>query len=399
MTRTPTAEEELSGAARKTYVSTETNLTKEEVIKKITAPSARCVAVGNVWGNDLVPNSQQWNYPTEKPEALIQIPVEAATDVGDIVLDCFVGSGTTAAVSQKSGRRWIGCDINKGSIQVTSQRLQSIISEQEEVSTGRLTAEDGTAQPAQLSFTGHKVNDYDLHIQHNEAVILALECIGVTTTLKDAFFDGTRGKELVKVIPFDHPLSPLDLEEVKSELKTRPTEDRDVLLVCLGKEIASDAWLEEYNKLRKTSVPNKIRVIELKTDPKYKGFFIHTPPEAKVTVSADDGKNVIVKVHDFVSYSVIERLKQQGGPLTPEPADWKSMVDSVSVDVDYTHEVFNIALVDAPVDRKEVVEGYYEIPIKTRKKKFVVAVKIVDVLGEEVLKTFDISREAKVGKR
>ncbi len=50
-----------------------------------------------------------------------------ATAPGDLVLDCFIGSGTTAAVAQKLGRRWIGCDINKGAIQTTSKRLQSII--------------------------------------------------------------------------------------------------------------------------------------------------------------------------------------------------------------------------------------------------------------------------------
>lgn len=53
-----------------------------------------------------------------------------ATAPGDLVLDCFIGSGTTAAVAQKLGRRWIGCDINKGAIQTTSKRLQSIIQEQ-----------------------------------------------------------------------------------------------------------------------------------------------------------------------------------------------------------------------------------------------------------------------------
>jgi len=52
------------------------------------------------------------------------------------------------------------------------------------------------APPAQLGFTAHRVNDYDLAIQHNEAVNLACEHIGVTRTLADAFFDGTSAASL-----------------------------------------------------------------------------------------------------------------------------------------------------------------------------------------------------------
>ena len=70
-------------------------------------------------------------YPTQKPEALLErLSFDASPIADDIVLDCFIGSGTTAAVAQKLGRRWIGCDINKGAIQTTSKRLQAIIREQ-----------------------------------------------------------------------------------------------------------------------------------------------------------------------------------------------------------------------------------------------------------------------------
>ncbi|MFZ1574717.1 MAG: site-specific DNA-methyltransferase, partial [Chromatiaceae bacterium] len=64
------------------------------------------------------------HYPTEKPEALLDRIISVTTKPGDLVLDCFIGSGTTAAVAQKLGRRWIGCDINKGAIQTTAKRLQ-----------------------------------------------------------------------------------------------------------------------------------------------------------------------------------------------------------------------------------------------------------------------------------
>ena len=65
---------------------------------------------------------------------------------------------------------------------------------------------------AQLSFAIYRVNDYDLAIQHLEAVELACEHIGVTRTRTDRYFDGTFGKKLVKIVPFNHPLTLLDLE-------------------------------------------------------------------------------------------------------------------------------------------------------------------------------------------
>jgi DNA modification methylase len=75
-------------------------------------------------------NTEKVGYETQKNENLLARIINASSKPGDLVLDCFIGSGTTAAVAQKLGRRWIGCDINKGAIQTTSKRLQSILAEQ-----------------------------------------------------------------------------------------------------------------------------------------------------------------------------------------------------------------------------------------------------------------------------
>ena len=102
---------------------------------------------------------------------------------------------------------------------------------------GELVArDDAPPAPAQLSFSTWRVNDYDLHIQHNEAVELASQHPGITRTRTDPFFDGTQGNKLAKIIPLNHPLTPLDLEALRAELKTRPDEERDLLVVSLGQE-------------------------------------------------------------------------------------------------------------------------------------------------------------------
>jgi len=329
-------------------------------------------------------------YPTQKPEGLLRRIILGHSKPGDIVFDFFLGSGTTAAVAQKLGRRWIGADINKGAIQTTIKRSQGVIQEQVENAKGKTQSLPGmeaeeTSPPAQLGFAVYRVNDYDLQIQHNEAFNLAVEHLGMTRTKTDAFFDGTLGKKLVKIVPFNHPVTPLDLEEVKKELNNRPDEERDIVVVGLGKEVAVQAWLEEWNKLRKQgNIPNKIEVIELRSDPKYGGFFTHEPAKAKVSFKRDKDK-VEITIDDFISPTILERLKQQNkdNPLfQPQVSDWRSMVDSVMIDSNYDGKVFNITLADVPERKNDLVEEKYSVEAK---KGATVAVKVTDMLGEEVL--------------
>jgi len=87
------------------------------------------VAIHDVW-TDIDPiNSaaqERVDYPTQKPEALLERIIKASSNEGDLVLDCFCGSGTTAAVAEKLGRRWITCDLGRFAIHTARKRLLSI---------------------------------------------------------------------------------------------------------------------------------------------------------------------------------------------------------------------------------------------------------------------------------
>jgi len=126
MGRKPAEWEMEAGVALKTYVSDEPSKSKEEVIKEITAAEAEFVAVGDVWGRDLVKIAQFTGYPTEKPESLLYLVIRAGTKPGDIVLDAFAGSGTTLAVAEKLGRRWIGIDCGKLAIYTMQKRMLNL---------------------------------------------------------------------------------------------------------------------------------------------------------------------------------------------------------------------------------------------------------------------------------
>ena len=66
-------------------------------------------------------------FPTPKPERLIQRILQIATDPGDLVLDSFLGSGTTAAVAHKMGRRWIGIEMGEHAVTHCVPRLQKVV--------------------------------------------------------------------------------------------------------------------------------------------------------------------------------------------------------------------------------------------------------------------------------
>jgi DNA modification methylase len=85
--------------------------------------------VDNIW--DDIPGlgttpGEDLGYPTQKTEALLERILNAGSDAGDWVLDPFCGSGTTPAVAQKLGRRWVACDASYGAVQTTVRRLQAV---------------------------------------------------------------------------------------------------------------------------------------------------------------------------------------------------------------------------------------------------------------------------------
>ena len=230
-----------------------------------------------------------------------------------------------------------------------------------------------------MAFSIYRVNDYDLQIQHNEVLNLAIEHIGIERLKGDPFFDGTLGKRLVKVIPFNHPLTRLDLQLVQDELKTRPSEDRDLVLVCLGKELTADTWLAEYNHKHPI---NKINVIELRTDPKYGKFFEHQPAAAEVRIERS-GERLTVEIIDFISPTILERLEMDAGVFKAKITDWRAMVDTILIDSAYDGQVFNVTLSDVPERKSDLVSGRYDLPAPNAETT--VAVKVIDMLGEEVL--------------
>jgi hypothetical protein len=121
--------EEYERQGRISYTANNTPCLKRHIDETQGAP------VQNLW-SDIPPVNpmalERLEYPTQKPEALLERIILASSNPGDLVMDPFAGSGTTAAVAEKLGRRWIVCDFGKHAI-YTMQRRMATISESQKL--------------------------------------------------------------------------------------------------------------------------------------------------------------------------------------------------------------------------------------------------------------------------
>lgn len=127
--------EEKSASTLKAFGDTKltTEITERGTVKKIrTEEKSLGTYMSDVWEIAMIQGSASkerdsaGNYPTQKPEVLLERIIRSSTNEGDLVMDFFCGSGTTLAVAEKLGRRWIGCDIGKLAIYTTQKRLLEI---------------------------------------------------------------------------------------------------------------------------------------------------------------------------------------------------------------------------------------------------------------------------------
>lgn len=343
--------------------------------------------INSVYRND----EQSEGYPTQKPEELLSRIIEASSQKGDIVLDCFIGSGTTAAAAQKLGRKWIGCDINIGAIQTTTKRLNQIIADQQK--------EKAKSFKGSLGFKILNVNDYDVFKNEIEAKEIVMEMYGVEP-VKRTYYDGVLDKNFVKVMPMNRVLNKMDIRTliknvddkkdsftVKTKSKAgEPVYEEGVLVICSGMELDVLDFIKKENK---TGV--KIEVRDILTDKK--SLVFKKKPEAKIDVKAKD-KKLSVELKDFYSPILMRKLEIENEKVLKKDhkakvEDFKQIIDSVAIDVDYNGKLFNAEVMDLP-DKKEVVKAIYSWEY-AKKGKYTVAIKVVDVLGEEYFETFEVN--------
>lgn len=378
--------------------------TVEKVRRYPTNPEG-LAPVNTVWSIPFLQNNakEKIDYPTQKPEALLERIIKASSNPGDIVLDCFAGSGTTMAVAQKLGRRWIGCDINIGAIQTSTKRLAQIIEDQEKAND-KLIKDDFKGL---LAFKVFNVNDYDIFKNEIEAKEIVMEMYGVEP-IKRSQFDGVLDNKFVKVTPLNKILNKLDIKTVLKNIgdaidsftpktTTKGSEEiyeEGVIIICSGAELDAEDFLKRENK---TGV--KVIIRDILNDKKT--LIFKKKPEARIEVKTkkmDSGQvRMTLTIQEFHSPILMRKLELENGKIIDKNTqvkveDFKQIIDSVAIDVDYDGKLFNAEIIDLP-SKKELIKAEYSYTYEKAGKN-TVAIKIVDVLGEEYFETF--SRDIKI---
>lgn len=329
---------------------------------------AKGVIADDVWTDINTTNSQsknQMGYPTQKPEALLERIISIASNPGDLVLDCFMGSGTTQAVAMKLGRRFIGADINLGSIQTTTKRLLNVTKD-----LGQQVDHDDRY----LGFEVYNVNNYDFFRNPVEAKDLLVQALDIQPLSSGSCFDGELDGRMVKILPTNRIATRADLEGLVADLpydayderrEENPNQTVDhITLVCMGHEpdlkAAFEAELDEYKI--------DVEIVDVLQDKRELEF----KREAEANVAVEDGKLVI---KSFYPMNLLQKLSMQKEAVE----DWRELVESVMVDWNYDGAVMEPTVIDIP-ERDEFVAGTYDVPDDAGRIK----VKITDVLSESL---------------
>lgn len=310
-------------------------------------------------------SSEKMDYPTQKPELLLERILKASTNAGDLVFDCFMGSGTTQAVSMKLGRRFIGADINLGAVQTATKRLINVL---DEFRQQGITGEEKYF----AGFDVLNVNHYDVFRNPIQAKELLIEALEVQKLEFSTVFDGEKDGRMIKIMPVNRIATCADLNELiagfdykawerkQNETPNRPVEK--ISLVCMGHEQDLAAQLELAAKPFKIDV-EVVDILRDKTNLEFK-----RDSQAKVVI-----KNGELLIDKFYPMNLLQKLSLQKESVE----DWKELVESVLIDWNYDGAVLQPKMLDIP-GKNEMVKGAYKVPDDAG----TIRVKITDLLSE-----------------
>ncbi|WP_273464895.1 site-specific DNA-methyltransferase [Treponema berlinense] len=311
-------------------------------------------------------SKERTDYPTQKPEELIQRIILSSSQVGDIVFDCFMGSGTTQAVAMKLGRRFLGADINLGAIQTTTKRLLKVSEE--------LNGQLETEHPFYTGFEVYNVNDYDFFRNELEAKRLICEAMGMEqlpdSTVYDALLDGRKVcilgiNRIATASEFAKLLNNVNISEWQSRQKENPTKPvEEITFVCMGHDPNLKAQFEE--EVSKMGFKIDVEIIDLLRDKKDLRF--KRDSDAKIVI-----KNNKLIIENFFPMNLLQKLSIE----KTDVSNWKELAESVFIDWNYDGVTFSPELTDIP-EKNELVKGEYAIP----KSAGTIHIKITDLISE-----------------
>jgi len=388
-------------------------------------------------------SNERIDYPTQKPEELIEKILVSTTDENELVCDFFVGSGTTASVAEKLGRKWICSDIGKFSIHTTRKRMievQRELKEQEKNWRAFEILNLGKYQRQHYIYDGKterdEVKQREKQEKEKEFKKLILEAYKSTEVSGFGTIHGKKGNDFVSLGPINQPLSRNHVEEVIEECIKNNITSVDILgfeyEMGLFPTIQEEAKvkglrlsykqipMEVFDKraiARGEVVFHDVAYIEFK--PHFKGNILSIElTDFAVFYNEDNlgGDDSLRKGKTKVfveNGQIVEKKKDKDGIVSEKvlTKNWHDWVDYWSVDFDYESKPEVIQFRKESGEIEEVWTGNYvfenewqsfrgkkgkeKLELMSSKREFStgktkVAVKVVDIFGNDTMKVMEV---------
>jgi adenine-specific DNA-methyltransferase len=342
--------------------------------------------VDDVWRLSMLQpadRTQNLGYPTQKPESVVERILAASTNEGDLVLDCFCGSGTTAAVAERMGRRWIAADLGRFAIHTTRKRLLGIpdvkpfMVQTLGACERQLWQEAEFGEPAAARTAAYR--KFILGLYHAQPVA------GYT------WLHGVKGGRMVHVGTVDTPVTNRDVEQVVAEFRKAVGTAKDAP-AAKGVDLLGWDFACELNEV-------------VRQDPEKAGIgvrLVRIPREVLEKRAVEQGDIYFFELAALsVSYvhkgcKVVVTLEDFAIPLDGVPADvqkavahWSQWVDYWAVDWDNKGDVFHNEWQSYRTRKsgKLTLSAEHEY---SKPGEYLVAVKVVDILGNDTTKTLQV---------
>ena len=313
-------------------------------------------------------------YPTENSEQVLERVILASSNKNDIVADFFGGSGTTAAVAEKLGRRWIICDIGRFSIHTMRKRFLEIPTCKpfEVLNIGKYERQQWISEATK--------GDYRSYIS------FILQLYGSKFLDNFNFINGKKGNKAVHVGPLDSPVLKNEIYDTLKECKNAGFSGLDILgwewELSLNDLIIKEAKDDFGINLSLKTIPREV-MDKRATDAGDIQFY----ELAYLKTNLENNKDGIkIKLDEFVIPNVDELPKD----VRSKVKHWSDYIDYWAVDWDFTENFHNEWQTYRTKQDKNLE---LETPIHTynKKGKHRIMIKVIDIFGNDTSTIREIS--------
>ena len=343
--------------------------------------------------------SERLDFVTQKPEDLVKKFIIASSKVGDVVADFFCGSGTTGAVAEKLGRRWVMTDLSKFSIQVTRKRLLDI-HHSKDLLDEKKKEYVNPARPFEiLNIGNYSIGEWNG--REDEFVKFILQLYQAKPLTGFNYIHGEKEKRAVHVGSLSAPVTLEEIKTVIDECNNNNFKTLDVLglewgygVNELAKALAKNQKVDlrliqipSYNELSAAlvgfdlnlfKIPDEI--VEEKISKNIK--FIELPyleVETKIK-----GKNVELKIADFQLPPTAELAE-----ISEKIKDSIDLIDYWAVDWNYRGDTFHNQWQDYRTKKEPRVDKKANYNY-AKSGEYQIMVKVIDVFGGDVSKVIKV---------